>query len=1106
MTVITNVGENTLSNKAKEFLKKSYAMDALVGYFYFSGFQNLYEELKDKKVKILVGMDIDRNLIEKISSIDLEHLENYTTSQAPLSRSSMLKNYLDFVAAIFNDTDEFDSNERIEAFEVFLKKLKDGTLEIKKTPERNHSKVYIFHFKEEYTNNGDTPGIIIEGSSNLSRAGLVGQRERNRVLTEKHYYEEEIEEFEQLWSNPDNIDIVNADTADHFIKEIKKRIWPYQLPSPELLYYRVLDEYYSHEEMSNVKLPEEITNGKFINLQYQKDAIERGIDRIERFGGVIIADVVGLGKSIIASAIAHNLNLQTIIIAPPHLKTQWEDYKAEFNLNAHIYTTGEIEKALNRHENLNHELLIILDEAHKHRNEDTKNYKLLHQLCAGNKVMALTATPFNNDPKDIYALIKLFTTPGKSTIKTVENLSIAFHDLFRSYKKARKHLREASDSSQAKTIEDEIKKLSERLRMMISPLVIRRSRLDLMEIDDYREDLKTQGIEFSDVEEPEALEYELGNLSEQYLNTLETISPEDEKASKDYFNAVRYKPAAYLKENSKFLEKLVSEATDDDEEKAKSAKQRLQQLTLAQTNISKFMRRLLVRRFESSVEAFRKSLDNMIRSAEIMVDWYENRKVVPIYKKANLPDSDSLKKFQEEDPEEFEKFIEKLEGKGLIQIPVDDIEPSFIVDLHNDINVLRRIQEQWENVPDIKFDQFVETLKKLQREDKQRKIIVFSEFADTVEYLNSKLQSEHPELRVFKYTAKDSNKRNKQIILENFDAGFDKRKQKDEYDILIATDAISEGFNLHRAGVIINYDIPYNPTKVIQRVGRINRINKKVFKTLHIYNFFPSFTGESEIRSKAIAIFKKKIIDALLGDDTKIFTEDEELQNFFAEEYRREKAKLDEASWDSKYYNDWRKLKHNRELLEKVRNIPHRVRIGRESNREGVLVFAKHNHSSVFAFGETPEQAEVISPEIALPMFNGENLSEEKPIETTTNFAPIYEIAKKHIFKDNTIAKIGTRTTRKNALQKVKLLGEKNPIAKEYAKDVEKIIAEYDALPTATLKEITEIKISEDPERAFEKMKEILPISYIDKIMETARRADDTSKIVLLSEEFIRSK
>ena len=123
------------------------------------------------------------------------------------------------------------------------------------------------------------------------------------------------------------------------------------------------------------------------------------------------------------------------------------------------------------------------------------------------------------------------------------------------------------------------------------------------------------------------------------------------------------------------------------------------------------------------------------------------------------------------------------------------------------------------------------------KSDKKRKIIVFSEFSDTANYLFNNIKKE---FKCFLYTSKQStNKKIKDEIKNNFDASIILNKQKNDYDILIATDAISEGFNLHRAGTIFNYDIPYNPTRVVQRFGRINRINKKFLMNYIYLTTFP---------------------------------------------------------------------------------------------------------------------------------------------------------------------------------------------------------------------------------------------------------------------------
>jgi superfamily II DNA or RNA helicase len=1093
---ITNTGTNTLSSNLKTILPNCDKIDALVGYFYFSGFQDLHNELKDKQIRILVGMDIDKKIIDKVSTLKDLNLDSHVVNTQISSRSGAKEDYIENFSHIFNDTDYFDNEESQKAFEVFFAKIKNGTLQIKKTLDANHSKFYILHNKYEFSDAGNTPGIVIEGSSNLTISGLKGQAEHNRILVEKHYYEDDVKRFEECWSDENNITITDIESSDNFIKEIKSKIWLYALPDPLLMYYKVLSEYFSITEIENMKTPHGITGGKYSDLKYQKDAINLGIDRIKKFGGVIIADVVGLGKSIIASAIAHNLGYKTIIIAPPHLENQWKDYMSEFDFKGFVYSTGKIEEALQRHENDEGKLLLILDEAHKHRNEDTDNYKLLHRLCAGHYVMALSATPFNNDPKDIYALIKLFSTPGQSTIRTVENLSMSFHMLFKRYKAVRRDLRKnLKDEGENIEIKTELHSIADELRQMIEPLIIRRSRLDLEEIEEYRDDLKKQGVAFAKVKDPELLEYDLGELSDLYLKTLEKISPEDRTAG---FRGVRYKILSYLKEGSTFAKKLVEEY----EEEGVSPEEKIQQIKQAQVNVSKFMRRLLVRRFESSVGSFNLSLKNMITSSEKILEWYEDIKEIPIYKKGELPTSESLKELDEE---ELEDTLSVLETKGLIRVPVSELQENFKEHLIEDIELLKQIQIEWSKIGiDPKYEFFKKKVTASLAENFNRKIVIFTEFSDTANYVFQKLTQDGFN-RVFKYSSEDASDENKNIIRSNFDAGLEESKQSNDFDIIIATDAISEGFNLHRAGAIINYDIPYNPTRVIQRVGRINRINRKVFEELYIYNFFPTLTGELETRTRAISTLKMDLIHTLLGEDTKTLTSDEDLKNYFAKQYKEENNKNESLSWDAPYRNAWLKIKDNAKIIFQIGQVPHRSRIARKTKAiGGVVAFAKKSGNYIFAFGETPETVAIVSPQIALPMFN-EVADSEQSIQTSINFEPIYKMAKEHIFKDNTKATVdGGR--KQDALNRIKLLSDIYPQAKDLCIDIIRAIKDLDALPNGVLKEIVGLRIDKaDPDKAFQELRILIPHKYIESIFKTADRANDDGRLIVLSEELIAS-
>jgi hypothetical protein len=216
--------------------------------------------------------------------------------------------------------------------------------------------------------------------------------------------------------------------------------------------------------------------------------------------------------------------------------------------------------------------------------------------------------------------MKLFQTPGQSTIRSIDNLSIRFRELIQKYKKLRVDLRKSPKADFTK----ESTEISLEQRRFLEPIVIRRSRLDLEYITRYRKDLERQNISFPKVEGPTLLEYDLKGLGQLYLDTLSQIGDSE---STDGFIGARYKPATYIIERDKFLEKYGSAVDDVD-------------LKVAQTNLSDFMRKLLVMRFESSKFAFRTTLERMIGNNKLIINWWEKLEVVPIMKKGQLPDPD----------------------------------------------------------------------------------------------------------------------------------------------------------------------------------------------------------------------------------------------------------------------------------------------------------------------------------------------------------------------------------------------------------------------------------------------------------------------------------
>ena len=435
------------------------------------------------------------------------------------------------------------------------------------------------------------------------------------------------------------------------------------------MFVRVLDEYFKDRSKDLIKLPKDITENYFENYKYQRDAIGKGLDIIDKHNGVIIADVVGLGKSIIASAIARNLALRTIVICPPHLKEQWEDYLIKFKVAGKVYTSGRISDAVE--EDVPGQKTIIIDEVHKFRNDESKDYLYLYQLCHGsqgkepNKIILLSATPFNNKPSDTFSLVKLFQIPSRSTLQTSINLSVIFERINKSYTTLRSNKKSNSNKI-------DVEKLGEEIRNIIEPLVIRRSRIDLKNIKAYDTDLRKQGIYFPEVEDPILMQYELGSIEKIYEKTLKIISPGNENSS---YKCARYKPLTYVR--PEFMNDVLEAGGYNDENKKNK-------LPLQQQNIHDFIKRMMVRRFESSTHAFSITLDRVIESNKRIIKYYDEG-VIPIYPRNQLPDIEDLFNMStaddididDLDPEKDTK-LEKAKSKGLYFIKKNQLKESYI--------------------------------------------------------------------------------------------------------------------------------------------------------------------------------------------------------------------------------------------------------------------------------------------------------------------------------------------------------------------------------------------------------------------------------------------
>lgn len=1107
LTNTTN--ENTVSDRIQSLTKGSAKLDFLVGYFFFSGFCEIYKELKDKPLRILVGMDAEVDAANCIKEFSRTASKNEKADSKLTIRDKYFKN----LKEIINKADTLDSEDFEKSYHIFLEKLENGSLEVRKTKEPNHAKMYLFYLPKETSSTGLDESKVIVGSSNFSIQGLKARNEINVYLQDENDFLDAKKIFEELWE--DSVPLINVDNKEEFKSLVLEHTWLEIQPSPYLMYVRVLYEYF---KVSNdyVKTPKELTHDRmnqFFDVSYQVDAIRDGVAKIKKHSGVIVADVVGLGKSVIASAIAANLDKKTIIITPPHLKSQWEDYAADFGLRAAVYTSGKLDDAAEKNKN-NSDLVIIIDEAHRYRNENTEAYGYLHQLCAGNKVILLSATPFNNRPEDIFSLIKLFQIPAHSTIQTVNNLGNQMESLVIEYKKLKKEHRDKKSSE--KEFNEKSNELAEKIREILDPVVIRRTRVDLEKLEKYKSDLDAQGIQFSDVKPPESQIYELGDLSELYIKTLERLTDKS-----NGFKGARYKPISYLKTEKNDKEKIEKKLLN----KYSQYFDDVGNILTGQRNMADFMKQLLVRRFESSKYSFIQTLKNINSSMNVLRRWFVELKKIPMAKGIKLPDIDAIEAVLGDDTEGlfsqtdeiFQCTMSEENKKGIWYIDAQDMSEDFLKELDADIKLVTDFLTEWEATKeDPKLKSIEENIKASLKKEANRKIIIFTEFSDTADYLAQEFEKDN--LRVLMYSSKVATKGGREIIRSNFDAGYPENLQQNDFDVLVATDAISEGFSLHRAGTIYNYDIPYNPTRVIQRFGRINRINKKVFDQLYIYNFFPTTTGEKISHTAEISTFKMKLFQAILGADTKILTEDETIDGYLGKKFVEEENSENSVSWDVEFRNELYKIENEeKEILEIAKDLPYRCRIARKNvnykktkedllnnelfegiQEKGVLLFSRKGDAYRFCFTAQDGNTCMMNSQQALTLFKAEK--EEKGEKVSDAFYKMYEKAK----SESGIVKVSKQKSKnvQEALSALNFLKNTAQTAsdKEYIETVRNVVS-WDSLPLFYLRKISKIEFLN--KNVIEDLKIIIPENYLNTLVKKDNAIGSEPETILLAEELL---
>ncbi|MGQ9845451.1 MAG: helicase-related protein [Caldisericia bacterium] len=1094
---ITNSGTENLRKRINELINKSEELKFLVGFFYFSGIRELYDELKKNqkvKIKVLVGLNVD------IFNYQIIEYADKDDQKGNLSTEEIQQKFFDSIKKSIN-SEMFDTYEFYEQVKFFIELIKQDRLIIRKTVKPNHSKLYIFKLEGGQVGRKN---LFITGSSNLTKTALTTQEEFNVEISD-YGFEDAEAYFDHLWENesvPITEDYVQKKKLIEIVEKetLIKEITPFEA---FVLVLKIYLETFEQKEIGE-SIKEILEKNGYVTYQYQLDAISQALTMIEKNNGVILADVVGLGKTIIACALAWKLKKRGVIICPPGImgdpKTKdsgWYMYKEQFHLyDWEVWSLGDLEKL---QEVIRTKLkdieVVIIDEAHRFRNQDTKSYEYLKNICRNKIVILITATPFNNRPGDILSLLKLFVTPKKSTITLESNLADKF-SIFKNVfdqlayikkyynsndikkrKKARDYYKslfeeEFIPNRGLEKVKDKAKYLAKEIRNVIEPVTIRRNRLDLELNSFYKDEVK----DLSKVADPKEWFFELTKEQSIFYDKIITDYFADPDDGGKFKGAI-YRPFEY--ETERIIDKLSDKESFE---------------YYSQRNLYDYMRRLLVKRFESSFGAFEQSLKNFKYITEVV------QKFVNKTQKYIL-DRELLERIYDKDIDEIELYLKEYAEKitqgeypknhKIYELSKFKYKDKFLEDIASDIklfdeilNILKRLKLVEEG-NDPKAKSLIYNLKKELKKEPNRKIVIFSEYLDTVKYLKPILEKEFPN-RVLVIEGNLNTNKIKEINT-NFDASY--KEQENSYDILLSTDRISEGFNLNRAGMVINYDIPWNPVRVIQRVGRINRISKKVFDELYIVNFFPTEKGAELVKSREIAQNKMFLIHNTLGEDAKIFDIDEEpTPAKLYERIQQNPDRLEEESFYTKAINIYREIKEKYpELIFSLDKFPLRVKVAKKSNEDELLVFIKKNRLYILGAKYLDKKPYETSFEEIFEKIRCE--PDEEKLELSEKFWDVYEKIKS--FKGNRSSLKTDKSLEQKAIHNLKTFihhinDEELNKLKGFLKTLLEDIIDYGTLTDYTLRRIINLE-NKDKEKLkksieeIKKLKDELGEDYLEK-------------------------
>ena len=515
-----------------------------------------------------------------------------------------------------------------------------------------------------------------------------------------------------------------------------------------------------------------------------------------------------------------------------------------------------------------------------------------------------------------------------------------------------------------------------------------------------------------------------------------------------------------------------------------------------------FMKGILLKRLESSFYAFNKTLDRFIESYENFIEMYKSGTVY-ISKKYNVYDL-----MDNGDDEKLEFIVSKEDA---FKFKSEEFKEEFKEDLERDLLNLKMIKRMWEPINnDPKLYKFINDLKN-NKLLKKSKILIFTESKETAEYLKENIDK-HFKNQTMIFTG-DSSNRLRDTIQENFNPDVPNSEQKDDYRILVTTDVLAEGISLHRANVIVNYDLPWNPTRIMQRVGRINRVGTK-FNDIYVFNFFPSAqVGEHMSLEENIAS-KIQAFHDTLGEDFKYLSEDEEVDTYgifgktlYDKLNSKEVLQEDDFDEDStlKYLKIIRDLRdENEELFIKIKNYPKKIRSAKYLDKDGTLTFFRKGYIKRFFISDENNSREMTFLD-AMKLMESDinerhhNISSSYYDNLQRNKDELIRVLQEETMDISPIRKEG-KSHDKTIMMYLKTLNKYPKFTDNEVVKIHKLMELFGdgSIPYEVSKEIVKtIKVINDPIEIFNTMWDLVPETYVKNAESKEELKDYNTEIVL---------